>query len=218
MTNIHLKREVERLKEHVCRLGTLVEESMQAVAAADKTHDYELARNIINNDAEIDKLEVDIEEECLKMLALYQPVATDLRFVTSCLKMNNDMERIGDLCCNIAERILDSEDRTPVRMPEVMDMFNMARRMVKDAISAMIDTDTMLAADVMKRDDEVDDNLAIVFKKTIKELKETPDKSEELLNNLGIARNLERIADYATNICEDIFYMADGVIVRHNIS
>lgn len=217
MTNIHLKREVERLKEHVCRLGTLVEESMQAVAVADKTHDFELARNIINNDTEIDKLEVDIEEECLKMLALYQPVATDLRFVTSCLKMNNDMERIGDLCCNIAERILDSEDRTPVRMPEVMDMFNMARRMVKDAISAMIDTDTMLAAEVMKRDDEVDNNLATVFKKTIKELKETPDKTEELLNNLGIARNLERIADYATNICEDIFYMADGVIVRHNI-
>lgn len=218
MTNIHLKREVERLKEHVCRLGTLVEESMQAVAVADKTHDYELARNIINKDSEIDKIEVDIEEECLKMLALYQPVATDLRFVTSCLKMNNDLERIGDLCCNIAERILDSEGRTPIRMPEVVDMFNMARRMVKDAISAMIDTDTMLAADVMKRDDEVDDSLAKVFEKTIKELKESPEKAQELLNNLGIARNLERIADYATNICEDIFYMADGVIVRHNLS
>jgi phosphate transport system protein len=219
MTNIHLKREIERLKASICRLGTIVEETMQSVAAAAKTHDVGLAEDIVEKDVRIDKIEVEIEEECLKMLALYQPVAADLRFVASCLKMNNDLERIGDLCCNIAERIIATREQAEMKkMSEVSEMFELARDMVKDAVSAMIDVDTAVAADVIKRDDEVDERLAEVYKKTVVALQEDSPNAAPLLSNLSIARNLERIADYATNICEDVFYMADGVIVRHSNS
>ncbi len=219
MTNIHLKREIERLKASICRLGTIVEETMQSVAAAAKTHDVGLAEDIVEKDVRIDKIEVEIEEECLKMLALYQPVAADLRFVASCLKMNNDLERIGDLCCNIAERIIATGEQAEMKkMSEVSEMFELARDMVKDAVSAMIDVDTAVAADVIKRDDEVDERLAEVYKKTVVALQEDSPNAAPLLSNLSIARNLERIADYATNICEDVFYMADGVIVRHSNS
>jgi phosphate transport system protein len=219
MTNIHLKREIERLKASICRLGTIVEETMQSVAAAAKTHDVSLAEDIVEKDVRIDKIEVEIEEECLKMLALYQPVAADLRFVASCLKMNNDLERIGDLCCNIAERIIATGEQVEMKkMSEVSEMFELARDMVKDAVSAMIDVDTAVAADVIKRDDEVDERLAKVYEKTVVALQEDSPNAAPLLSNLSIARNLERIADYATNICEDVFYMADGVIVRHSNS
>ncbi len=219
MTNIHLKREIERLKASICRLGTIVEETMQSVAAAAKTHNVDLAEDIVEKDVRIDKIEVEIEEECLKMLALYQPVAADLRFVASCLKMNNDLERIGDLCCNIAERIIATGEQAEMKkMSEVSEMFELARDMVKDAVSAMIDVDTAVAADVIKRDDEVDERLAKVYEKTVVALQEDSPNASPLLSNLSIARNLERIADYATNICEDVFYMADGVIVRHSNS
>ncbi|MCY4523643.1 MAG: phosphate signaling complex protein PhoU, partial [Halobacteriovoraceae bacterium] len=178
----------------------------------------ELAREILNMDDQIDYKEVEIEEECLKILALYQPVAIDLRFLIGVLKMNNDLERIGDLCVNIARRSMFLAKRPPTTPP--FDLATMAEKstlMLHRAIDSLINMNADLARQVCADDQEIDKLNRGMYQKVYEAIKKNPDHVEELIQYLSASRYLERIADYTTNIAEDVIYMVDGSIVRHGL-
>jgi phosphate transport system protein len=213
---IHLIREVEHLKKMLLELSALVEDSVwQAVKAIEK-RDAALANQVIDADTAIDQVEVEIEEECLKVLALHQPVASDLRFLVAVLKMNNDLERIGDLAVNIAERAAYLATQTRMTAPfDFPAMVEKARRMLKNSLDALVNEDVNLAREVCAADDEVDALNRKMYELVEKEGQENPQDLNGLLHLLSTSRHLERIADLATNIAEDVIYMATGEIVRH---
>jgi phosphate transport system protein len=214
----HMQRELEKLKKMILALSAVVEESVQQAGLSLEKMDIPLAEVVIDNDEQIDQMEVDLEEECLKILALYQPVAIDLRFIISVLKINNDLERIADLAVNIAERTLALAEEP--RIPVPFDFTEMARKvqiMLKKSLDALVNMDTRLALQVCDLDDEVD----ALHKKTyvlVKEqIRKNPDALNALVHYLSVSRHLERIADLATNIAEDVVYMIEGEIVRHTL-
>ncbi len=212
----HLERELGRLKRQILALSAVVEESVQRAVDSIQNRDADLARHVIQADENIDQMEVDIEEECLKILALHQPVAIDLRFIVAVLKINNDLERIGDLAVNIAERALFLATRG--RTAPFFDFQGMARlvqQMLKDSLDALVNIDPSLARKVCISDDEVDEMNRQMFKEAEEMFRQQPEGSDVLLHTLSISRHLERIADLATNIAEDVIYMAEGDIVRH---
>ncbi|HOW69729.1 MAG TPA: phosphate signaling complex protein PhoU [Phycisphaerae bacterium] len=212
----HLQREVERLKNKIIALAATVEKTVQEAVAAVNTRDRDLARKIIEGDAAIDQTEVDIEEECLKLLALYQPVATDLRFIVAAMKINNDIERVGDLAVNIAERALCLCDQPPVR--ELFDFAQMNKKvlaMFRGSLDALMHQDAQRARQVRALDDEVDALNREMYDKIRAALHKSPDQMDSLLNYSSVSRLLERIADGATNIAEDVIYLVEGEIVRH---
>ena len=213
----HLENEIEKLKNTVLELSSLVEESVHKSVKSINDKDEELARDIIVKDEVIDKKEVDVEEECLKILALYQPVAIDLRFVIVALKINNDLERIGDLAVNIAERSIFLSKQKDLSMP--VDFVTMSKKtiqMLKQAIDSLIKMDVDLANQVCLMDDDVDAINRKMYTFVYDQIKETPEFAETLIHFLSVSKNLERIADYATNISMDVVYMIEGTIVRHH--
>lgn len=202
-------------------LCTKVEGSMTKALASALNHDKKIAEEIIASDNEIDSLEIQIEEECLKILALHQPVAIDLRYVIACLKMNNDLERIGDLSTNIAKGIRaipDAEVIKEVDMSNLRIMMHESQKMLKDSLDALFELDVKLAFEVCRNDDIVDDLNKKMYKEISRCIKAKPENTEHYMRLLFISRNIERIADYATNISEDIIYMINGDIVRHGKS
>ena len=213
----HLQREIDRLKRKVLALGALVEENLrQAIQAIDQ-RDAATARRVIATDVLIDQNEVDVEEDCLKILALYQPVAGDLRFVAAVIKINSELERIGDLSANIAERALQLLDEHPVTVPHLVAV--MADRtwcILEKALDALVHQDAVTARQVLVADDEVDE----LYARLIGELKAVIRADLEHLDAIvllfSVARYLERLADHATNIAEDVLYMVEGEIQRHN--
>jgi phosphate transport system protein len=217
---VHLQRQFENLKKMILTLGTVVEESVDAAIQAVTRRDTDLAQKVIDEDARVDLMEVDVEEECLHTLALYQPVAFDLRFVVSVLKINNDLERIADLSVNIAEQAqflaLEAElDHVP------FDLSGMARRvrgMLKRSLDALVNVDSELADSVVKMDDEVDIIHREMYQQIEQSMREEPHHIEQLIHLLSTSRHLERIADHCTNIAEDVIYMARGDIARHSAS
>jgi len=213
---IHLIREVEHLKKMLLELSALVEDSVwQAVKAIEK-RDAALANQVIDADTAIDQVEVEIEEECLKVLALHQPVASDLRFLVAVFKMNNDLERIGDLAVNIAERAAYLATQTRMTAPfDFPAMVEKARRMLKNSLDALVNEDVNLAREVCAADDEVDVLNRKMYELVEKEGQKNPEDLNGLLHLLSASRHLERVADLATNIAEDVIYMATGEIVRH---
>jgi phosphate transport system protein len=162
-------------------------------------------------------MEVDVEEECLHTLALHNPVAQDLRFTVAILKINNDLERIGDLAVNIAEQAIALSDQPRVDFTPfgVYDMGPLAQTMVKQSLDALVAVDTQLAEQVCRADDEVDEIHRQLYDKVAQRISQDADQFPQLLRMLVVARNLERMADHATNIAEDVLYMAKGEIVRH---
>ncbi|MCF6174911.1 MAG: phosphate signaling complex protein PhoU [Victivallaceae bacterium] len=214
--NIHLLKEVGRLKKRILELSNMVELAVRSSVAAIIQHDTELARQVIKNDLEIDHKELEIEEECLKILALYQPLAGDLRYVIACLKVNNDLERIGDLAANIAKcAITIAEYPTAELQLDFKPMMDITRGMLKDTLDALIHNDEALALKVLKKDDEVDQYNSKMLKKLEAMITEQPDKAPYFIKLMSVSKHLERIADYATNISEDIVYMIRGEIIRH---
>lgn len=214
---IHFQRELDKLKKQVLELTALVEQDVRKAVESVNNLNGDLAEEVINSDVDIDKKELDIEEECLKILALHQPVAIDLRYVIACLKMNNDLERIGDLSVNIAERAMainrmQSGETTPL---DFLPMTEKTQSMLQRSLEALITMDADMALEVCADDDEVDEYNREMYAKIAVYIKEKPEKTEYYLNLLSISRQLERIADYATNIAEDIIYMVNGNIVRH---
>jgi phosphate transport system protein len=212
----HFQNELERLKKKLLTLSAIVEESVEKAVRSISNRDVQLAREVIENDRSIDLLEVEVEEECLKILALHQPVAVDLRFVVAVLKINNDLERIGDLAVNIAERSAYLGQKKPIEMPfDFATMEKKTRRMLEKAIDSLIQVDLEIAREVGAADDEIDAINREMYDQVAKGIRDFPDQTDRLIHCLSISRHLERIADYATNIAEDVIYMIEGQIVRH---
>lgn len=214
-----LQREIEKLKKQILALGAVVEERVRMAVKSIEEHDHELARSVIRGDIEIDHMEVDLEEECLKILALYQPVANDLRFIIAVLKINNDLERLGDLAANIADRATCLTDGGKNEIiTDISIMADKAQRMLRNSLDALVNLDAALAREVCAMDDEVDEIHANIFTKFETAVRKNPDKLQYFTHLMGVSRNLERIADHTTNIAEDVVYMSVGEIVRHRTS
>jgi phosphate transport system protein len=212
----HLQVEIDKLKKKTLTLFAIVEESVQKAMRSFDERNSELAREVIDSDPAIDAAEVDIEEECLKILALHQPVAVDLRFIVAVLKMNNDMERVGDLGINIAERALFLSEQEPIKVPiDLSPMRRKALNMLGDSLDALMKMDPKLARSVRTLDDEIDRMHREMYMQIGREMRVNPENIERLLSYLSVSRYLERIADYATNIAEDVIYLCEGEIVRH---
>ena len=212
----HLEKELSNLKKRILSLGTLAEESLRMTIRALDTKDGALARRIIESDKYIDQAEVEVEEECLKIIALHQPVAVDLRFINIVIKINNDLERVGDEAVNIAERVENISDRLPVSIPfDFTAMAEKAEAMLKNSLDALVNQDLDLAYKVCLDDDEVDAMNGTLYDKVKEAIKRQPDRVAYLLNLMLIGRHLERIADHATNIAEEVIYMTEGKIFRH---
>ncbi len=219
MTSV-LTKEIEKLKRMLLALSAVVEESLQKGVRALETRDNELAQQVIREDIKIDEMEVELEEEGLKILALHQPVAIDLRFIVAVLRINSDLERIGDLAVNLAERASFLSSREQYRvLPEVsVDLTKMAEKakeMVRQSLDALVNLDPGLAREVLEADNIVDAMNREMFQLIYDRIRETPDRVEGLIHLLSATRHLERVADHATNIAEDVIYMITGEIVRH---
>ena len=212
----HIQRQTEVLKQKILYVGTLVEEAIAKAIAALINRDASLANKIIEADNVIDRMEVDVEEECLKILALYQPVAADLRFVVAVLKINNDLERMGDLAQNIAKRVVYLAKADPMDLAiDFRSMAAKAQNMVKQSLDALVNADTALARQVRAEDDEVDQARQRIRKQILDAIRKHPDRVEYLLKFNSVSKHLERLADMATNVAEDVIYMVEGEIVRH---
>lgn len=218
MTSL-LHKELGQLEKQLLALTAIVEENVQLSFRALTKRDVALAEKLIASDEEVNRKEVELEEECLKILALHQPVANDLRMIVAILKINSNLERIADQAVNISERTVDLTKFAPVDCPlNLEDMAQKVIVMLGQAIEALINADLELAQDVLELDDEVDTlhghNYGL-FKDYIRKAPETIDT---VLSYLTVSRHLERVADLATNIAEDVIYLNEGTIVRHTIA
>jgi phosphate transport system protein len=213
---IHLDREIEKLNQKLLQLSALVEETLIKAVDSFINKDLSLAQVIKEGDNAIDDLEVEIEEECLKILALYQPVATDLRFIVASLKINNDLERIGDQAANISSRAVKLIELEPVAPPyDIRKITSHVQKMVRDSINSLIQQDAQMARDVLSADNLVDREYKNVFSNLHSRITENTAHTQQMILYLSVMRHLERIADYSTNIAEDVIYLAEGKIVRH---
>ena len=213
---IRLQRDIEKLKARVIALGTLVEERFRLAIKAVECRDMELARQVITGDREIDQMEVDIEEDALKTLALHGPVADDLRFLIAVIKMNNDLERIGDLAVNVAQRAEDISKSGIAKIPfDYYSMCQAVEDMLKNSLDALVNTDLALAHRVCAEDDQVDIMKHAMHAQFVEAIRANRGHVDHLLQLILVSRHLERIADHATNIAEDVIYMITGEIPRH---
>lgn len=213
---IHFQREIDHLKKQILNVGAVVEERIAGAITAVMKHDAVLARQIVEGDHEINQMEIDVEEECLKILALYQPVAVDLRFVVSVLKINQDLERMSDLASNIGRRAEYLADMPKAVIPtELEEMSKHTQEMVKHCLDALVESNVTIAQQVCKADDEVDQHNRRMHVLIQDQIRQNPDDVERLFNLLSVSRHLERIADLATNVAEDVIYTVQGDIIRH---
>jgi phosphate transport system protein len=212
----HFDRELEKLKKKILSLGALVEERVYLAIKAIESRDSDLAERIIRSDHEIDETEVEVEEECLKILALYQPVAVDLRFIVAVIKINNDLERIGDEAVNIAERIQSIAKYPNISFHfDYTEMAEIAAAMLKQSLDALVNLDIDTAFRVITLDDDVDDIQSTAYSQIKQAMRKHPEEMTYLINLYLISRHLERVADHATNIAEEVVYLIEGEIVRH---
>jgi phosphate transport system protein len=214
----HISREISNLKKKILSLGAAVEETLYKTMRSLEQRDKDLAEKVMAEDSAIDQSEVEIEEDCLKVLALYQPVAIDLRLIIAILKINNDLERVGDLAVNIAERaaFLATKEKIAIH-PDLMKMSEIARDMLKKSLDSLVNEDSALAHRVCGMDDAVDALNRQMYMLVQDGIREDPSKMESLIHLLSVSRHLERVADSATNIAEDVIYMIEGEIVRHKV-
>ncbi len=208
-------RQLDKLFERFLGLGALVEDRIKKACEAIKTKDPELIKFVASSDYEIDQLEIDIEEECLKILALYQPVAKDLRVVIAIIKINNELERIGDYAVSIARRVKDLTQKDIMEyQPDYNDMIEAVLKMFKLALDAIKYQDADIAHRIFILDDDVDKERTKHYERVIEEIKKQPEAARYLIDCYVLARHLERIADRATNIAEEVIYLVEGEIVR----
>lgn len=213
---VHLQREIEKLKKMLLSVGALVEKNVLTAIISINNFSDEILAEAKEVDDKIDNLEVEVEEECLKILALHQPVAIDLRFIVAVLKINNDLERVSDLAVNIIKQRGYQELKEGSKIDfDFESMAEKVRLMLKNSLDALVNLDAALAHDVIEADDEVDDIHKEMYKFLDREIKTSHEAAANMVNQMQISRSLERIADLATNIAEDVIYMIDGKIVRH---
>jgi len=213
-----MRKEIDKLKRNLLSLSAQVEEAVIKAVRAVQQRNEVLAREVIDNDPVIDQREVDLEEECLKVLALHQPVAVDLRYIIAILKINNDLERIGDLAVNIAERAvsLAQDEQLDVSF-DITAMSTEVETMLKKCLNALMELDTKLAYQVIALDDKVDGMNRDMITAVLAGIRKYPERSDCLIRFISVSRNLERIADQATNIAEDVIYLVEGEIIRHRL-
>ena len=212
-----LETEIRQLENKMLSLSALVEENVRKAVKACQLRDVALAREVITADSAVDRMEVELEEDCLKVLALHQPVAVDLRFVVAILKINNDLERIGDCAAKIAKRAKILADFHKEDLP--FDLAEMAQRawgMVHDSLEALVQMDTARAQHVRNTDAEVDAMHHRNWEKLKAAITEAPGNLDVYIAYRSVSGNLERIGDHATNIAEDVIYLLQGAVVRHD--
>ncbi|WP_432797830.1 phosphate signaling complex protein PhoU [Poriferisphaera sp. WC338] len=215
--SLHLERQVDQIKRRILALGAMVEEAVQSAITAIEHRDPDLAEDVLINDHKVDLAEVDIEEECLHTLALYHPVALDLRYVIAALKINNELERIGDLAVNISQQAIYLAQCPRIeRIPfDLHGMTRTVRWMLGRSLDALVNVDADLAEQVKVRDEEVDEIHAGMYRCVEQAIRKDPELVQTYIYLLNVSRNLERIADHAVNIAEDVIYTAKGDITRH---
>jgi phosphate transport system protein len=212
----HLERDLDSLQRDILAQAGAVEEAIHKAIRALYERDAQLAQQVIDGDAEIDEEENHVEEECLKVLALHQPVAIDLRRTASALLINVDLERMADLAEDIAERALTLTRPPFIAIPEMLQqMTDVATTMVRHSLDAFVNLDSQLARTVCRLDDTVDRYNDEIISELINTMRSSPDMVEPALSLFSATRHLERIADHATNIAEDVIYLVEGEIVRH---
>ncbi len=213
---ILMQHELDLLKRELLTLGAEVEGRVKQAVQALLTFDSKLAGQVRDGDAQIDNMEIELEEECLKILALHQPVATDLRFIVSVLKINNDLERVADFAVNIADRTLDLDVTHKIDCPyDVATMAKLVENMLKIALDSLVERDSELAHKTIQLDDDVDNMHRENFSRVKEAIRSDPASMDGLIYYLSISRYLERMGDLATNIAEDVVYHIDGEIIRH---
>ena len=212
----HLEKDVNQVRNRILDLGEMVADSIETASAMIQNYDLVLVNQVYEVEHLIDTIEVEIEEECLKVLALHQPVSENLRFLIVVLKVNNDLERMGDQLKNIAERIeyISDKDRVVADL-NLHSMAELCSKMVKESIVALTQQDAKWARTVLKLDDELDIMHAATYKTLTKVMLEKSESIRAALSLLTVSSNLERIGDLATNIAEEIISMEEGEIVRH---
>lgn len=215
--SLHLQRDLNDLKKELLQLGNLVENAINNSLIALNDRRPSLAEAVIKGEKLVDEKEVHIEEECLKILALHQPVAMDLRFIVVVLKVNNDLERMGDMAANIAERSLfvSSEDPIPCLREFTEVMPGCIQTMVKNSLDAMVKLDLEMAREVIEMDNTVDEINRQMYGNFQQQVEVDPNTTKRALALLSVSRYLERIADLATNIAEDVIFMVEGEVIRH---
>jgi phosphate transport system protein len=211
--------ELDRLEKHLLTLTAVVEESVQLAIKALEDCNYDLAKKVVDNDAQVNRMEVELEEECLKVLALHQPVANDLRIIVAILKINNDLERIADQAANISERaIAICEIGNGKNRLNIDEMAKKVLDMLEKSLDSLVNADLETARAVLDLDDEVDTIHSQNYQAFKSHVRQDPESVDQLLNYLTVSRHLERIADLATNIAEDVIYLNEGEIIRHTIA
>jgi phosphate transport system protein len=217
MERQHFEAERQALRNQLLTMGALVEDRVHRAIQALVERREEEARRIIETDQEINDLQIDIDDRCLKLLALQTPLAVDLRLITSAMKINADLERVGDQAVNIAENVLQLLPQPPLKpLIDIPRMAGIAERMVRDALDSFVKGDAALARDVLRRDDEVDGLKDQLFRELLTYMMADPGTIQRALALILISRHLERIADHATNIAEDVIFIAEAKDVRHH--
>ncbi len=216
--NSHLRKDIENLKIRLFRLAAAVEENTRRSLKALRTLSTALADEVVKADIDIDRAEIETEEECLKILALHQPVASDLRFVITVLKINNELEHMGDTAKNIAKRIAFIKAEPPCKIPfNLEQMSSRTLFMLKSSLDAFSMQDSKLAIGVCRDDEIVDSENRECYSNVRRQIAESPESAPSLINYLLVSKSLERMADLCTNIAEDVIYMRHSIIARHNL-
>jgi phosphate transport system protein len=213
----HFAEQLEELRRRLILLGSEVEKQIADAVEALKGSSGEKARSVIAADEKIDRAEVEIEEEAIHLLALQQPVAVDLRFLVGVLKINNDLERIGDHAVNIAEGAERISEQKPIKpFVDIPHMAEIAMSMLKDALDSFVNRDPELAARVIARDDLLDEKNESIIRELLTFMAESPSLISYCLELISVSKNLERVGDLATNIAEDTIYIARAKLVKHH--
>lgn len=213
----HLQDELDQLKARLLLMAGEAEERVQSAVRALVERDRALAERVLQNDDLINDLDIEIDERCFKLLALRQPVATDLRVIVAGVKINSDLERVGDFAVNIAEAALRYLEHPPVKpLIDIPRMADVAQGMLRDALDAYVALDTARARAVLSRDDVLDGLKSQVFRELLSFILENPAKTEPALDLILVSRHLERVGDHATNIAEEVIFIVSGRDVRHH--
>jgi phosphate transport system protein len=215
----HFHEELEALKQTLLAMGGLVEDQIRRVMKALLERDDAMAQEVIERDRQVNTYDVEVDEQCVSLLALYQPAAGDLRFITTAMKIVTDLERIGDQAVNIAQRVLEL-NREPQLKPyiDLPRMAEKAQRMVKESLDAFVARDTALARQVCGEDSEVDLLKEQIFRELLTFMMEDPRTIPRAIRLILISRFMERVADHATNIGEMVVYLVEGKMVRHTLA
>ncbi len=215
--SVDLHKELVNLRRNILNMGASVEERVTEALDALFNHDLAEAQTVRVGDDEIDAMDLDIERECLRLLSLTQPVATDLRFILAVMRINTDLERIADMAKSIAKRVIAMEQLPGTFEPPatLREMAKLSRRMLDQSLAALANNDGSLCTNIRKSDDQVDDLLKEMFAWAQETIQDDVEVTAMAINMLSVARKLERIADMATNIAEDVIFIIDGAVVRH---